>query len=327
MWQAKKSRVSIFLFVVIMLVLGVGLAPARSQVKYPTKPIDIIVPFSPGGFTDLSNRLVGSYLEKKWGVRFNIINKPGGNTIPAFLEVAQAKPDGYTLFGDNVQTPLLPADVKNLPFDIMDRTYVAMLNIQPLLILVPGKSSIMTMKDLEAEIKKSPETFSWGSTGGVGIVPYTFRQFFSAIGVDIVKTKPVMVGGGADIVGLLAGGHTQASVAPTSTALSALKGGMIRALAITGERRVPNLPEVPTTAESGYPTITAMAWNGITGPAKMPAEIVEIWDKAVREYLKDPETLSKYENSTALPSYKNSVEFKEFVSKQIEEAKRLWGVK
>jgi tripartite-type tricarboxylate transporter receptor subunit TctC len=327
MYREKRSFFICLLSMLIIFSLAGGVKTAQSQVKYPTKPIDIVVPFSPGGFTDLSNRMVGAYLEKKWGVRFNIINKPGGNTIPALLEVAQAKPDGYTVLGDNVQTPLLPADVKNLPFDIMDRTYVAMLNVQPLLILVPAKSSIKTMKDLEAEIKRNTEAFSWGSTGGVGIVPYTFRQFFSTIGVDIVKTKPVMVGGGADIIGLLAGGHTQASVAPTSTALSALKGGMIRALAITAETRVPSLSEVPTTAESGYPAITAKAWNGITGPAKMPAEIVEIWDKAVREYLKEPETLSKYENATALVSYKNSAEFKEFVRKQIDEAKLLWGVK
>jgi len=323
----KKKSIFICFSSMLILSLAGGVALGQSKIKYPTKPIDIIVPFTPGGFTDLSNRLIAGYLDKKWKVRINVINKPGGNTIPGFLEVHHARPDGYTLFGENVQSPLLPADEKNLPFDIMDRTFIAMLNIQPLAIVVPSTSTVMSLKDLEAEIKKAPENFSWGSTAGVGIPPFTFRQFFSAIGVDIVKTKPVMVGGGSEIVGLLAGGHINASVAPMSTALSAIKGGMVRAVAITAEKRLPLFPELPTTAESGYPTVTAKAWNGITGPPKIPLEIVKIWDTAVQEYLKNAETISKLTNAGALPSYKNSLEFKDFFMRQMEEAKKLWGVK
>lgn len=327
MCQEKKWFILSLLSVMIVLMLTGGVQQVQPQVKYPTRPIDLFVPFSPGGFTDLSNRLVAAYMEKKWHMRLNVVNKPGGNTVPAFLEVYHSKPDGYTLYGDSMATPMLKLSGENIPFEIMDRTFVAMLNTQPLAVVVPSESPVKSLKDLEAEVKKDPNNFKWASTGTSDITTWTFRQFFKALGVNILKTKPVMAKGGSEVVALVSGGHVAASSIPVSTGLAAIKGGLVRVLALTAEKRYPSFPDLPTTAEQGYPMVNAKAWNGITGPPNLPSYIIEIWDKAVQDYLKDPEAISQLAKVTAVPLYRNSREFKEFVFRQIEEGKELWGLK
>ncbi len=154
-------------FSVLIIMLAGWIGEVQSQEKYPTRAIDIIVPFSAGGSTDLTARVVSAYLRKKWGVPVNVINKSGGNTVPAGLEVYSAKPDGYTLLLDGTPSfSMLPAVVKNLPFDLMKRTFFASIGICPLIFSVHPDSPFQNMKDAEAEAKKDPENFTWTSLGG-----------------------------------------------------------------------------------------------------------------------------------------------------------------
>lgn len=148
--------------------------PVQSQEKYPTRPIEIIVPYAPGGGTDLSARITAAYLSKRWGVPVNVVNKPGGNTVPACLEVYRAAPDGYTMLQDGLGSgPLLEVVVKNLPFKIMDRTFIGVATGVAMFIVVPPNSPFMTMKDLETEAKKDPGNFSWTS---LGVLPLKTTQ-------------------------------------------------------------------------------------------------------------------------------------------------------
>lgn len=328
MCQRKNWFVLSLLSFTLIMMLNGWIGEAQSQPKYPTRAIDIIVPFAPGASTDLVSRITGAYLNKKWGVPVNVINKPGGNTVPACLEVYNAKTDGYTLLADNnPSSSMLPIVVKDLPFKVMDRTFIAMTAITPMIIIVPSTSPIKSVKELEAEAKKSPETFTWTSLGGAGAQDFTSRQFIKAIGIDVMTTKPIMSQGGAQAVTLTAGGHVKMGVGTTSGAIPAISGGMVRPLAITSKTRYPDLPDLPTTAELGYPTVTCLYWMGISGPPNLPSYLVDIWGKALQEMLSDSEVLSKLKNIMAIPFYHNSRETKEYILKETEEVAILWSIK
>jgi len=328
MRRGKKWVLPSLVFAIIILLLSGWSDQVQSQEKYPTRAIDIIVPFSPGGSTDLATRVVADYLKKKWGVPVNVINKPGGNTVPACLDLYSAVPDGYTLLADNnSSSSMLEIAVKNLPLKIMDRTFIAVTTITPMMLIVPSTSPIKSLKDLEAEAKKNPENLTWASVGGTAGQDVVTRQFLKAIGVDVLKTRPVMVVGGAQAVVLTAGGHVVLGSGSPSTAIPAIRGGTVRALAITSRTRYPDLPNVPTFKELGYPTVNYLWWIGISGPPKLPSYIFDIWDKTSQEMLKDPEIISKLGKVGTIPFYLNARETIEYVMKEAEEMAKLWSLK
>ena len=328
MCQRKKWFLHGLLFVMVMFILTGWCGEVQSQPKYPTRGIDIIVPFTPGGATDLVIRVMAVYLKQKWSVPVNVINKPGGNTVPACLEVHRAAPDGYILLGDNnPSSSMLPIVVKSLPFKVMDRTFISMVAGSPAVIIVPYDSQVKTLKDLEIEIKKDPENFTWASLGGTGLPDYVTRQFLKTIGVDVLRTKPVMCQGGAQAVILTAGGHIKMGSGTVSASTPAITGNTVTPLAITSKTRWPDLPNLPTAVEAGYPTVNYLYWVGFSGPPNLPPDIIDKWDKTLQEILKDPEVISKLKNIGAIPFYQNARGNRKYVMEEIEEASKLWDLK
>jgi tripartite-type tricarboxylate transporter receptor subunit TctC len=324
--EKGRFRTSI-LFVLILFLLVGWVEHAQSQEKYPTRPIEIIVASITGGSTDLGARITAAYLNKKWRVPVNVINKPGGNFVPGTLAVYQAAPDGYTVLQDIIaSSSLLGVAVKDLPFKIMDRTFIAMTFIAPIGFFVSSTSPIKNLKDLEAEAKRDPENFSWNLTGGAAGPDYAMRQFFKAIGLDHSRTKPIPVQGGAQAVILVAGGNVKVGACTVMAALPSIKGGMLRPLCIIGSARYPDLPDVPTAIEMGY-AVNVEHWFGISGPPKLPSLIVETWNAALEEMSRDPEIITKLKNVGALPYYRNARATREHVTKEFEEIKNLWGLK
>lgn len=286
----KKDQfiVSGLLCLMTVLFLTGWNSSVQCQEKYPTRAIDLICPFAPGAATDVVGRVFAAALNKKWGLPMNVINKSGGNSVPANVEVYNATPDGYTLMIDcQSSCSMLEAASRNLPFKVMDRTFIAMVSASPIVFIVPSASPIKSIKDLAEEAKRSPESFTWGSLGGAGMQDYGTRQFLKAIGVDVHKTKPIMAPGGAPVVVLTAGGHLKLGSSTTVGVLPAFKAGTVRPLALTGKSRHPDFPEVPTFEELGYPTITCYYWNGFSGPPKLPSHIVDVWNKVLQELFKE----------------------------------------
>jgi tripartite-type tricarboxylate transporter receptor subunit TctC len=325
----KKGK-GVFLIVLslfIVFILTGWAMQAQSQEKYPTRAIDLICPFSPGGTTDLWARITADFLKKKWGVPVNVINKTGGAGVPANVEVYQATPDGYTMLTENQSScSFLEVSIKDLPFKVMDRTFVALIAVSPSVIICSSKSPWKNLKDLEVEAKKDPSNFTWAALGA-GAAEVLQRQFFKAIDVDISKTKPVIVRGMGEGDTLIAGGHIKMGSDAAPTSYSLVKGGMLRALAIT-QFRMPDLyPDVSTTAEQGYPTVNNAWWWGISGPPKLPPHIIAKWEEILQELLRDPEFVSKIKNSGGIINYQNPLEFRERVRKEMEQAVELWGVK
>jgi len=320
----KKFVLSFVAFVIFALTGWV--APVQAQ-EYPTKAIDMIVPFVPGGSTDLVARLIADHVKKKWGVPVNVINKPGGNTVPANLEVHTAKPDGYTMFSDSQSScSLLEVAMKDLPFKVLDRTFVSFTTASPHVFFVNAASPFKTLNDLAADIKRDPEKATWGSFGGVGAGDFVMRQYFKAIGVDVNKTKPVVTRGGAEIVQFVAGNHIKFGSASPSSGAPHVKAGTVRVVGVSGFR-TPDFPDAATAVEQGYPSVTAVFWTGISGPPKLPLPVVAKWNDAIQEMLKDQESVAKLKNLGLLPFYLNSNDAREHVRKEIEEAFRLWGLK
>jgi tripartite-type tricarboxylate transporter receptor subunit TctC len=324
--KGKRFLLSVLSFLIIAIMLTGWVMQAQSQEKYPTRGIDLICPFAPGGTTDLWSRITADFLKKKWGVPINVINKTGGGSVPANLEVYRAAPDGYTMLADcQASCSFLEVGIKDLPFKVMDRTFVSGLAASPSVIICNAKSSWKNLKDAEVDAKKDPETFTWASTGSAGTSDFLQRQFFKAIGVDIGKTKPIITRGMGEANTLIAGGHIKFGSDAAATAYSHVKGGLVKALAITYEFRS-LYPDLSTTAEQGYPTVSAVWWFGFSGPPKLPSYVVNKWEEGLQQILKDPEFVSKIK-SGGIILYRNAHELREHVRGEMEQAAELWGVK
>ncbi len=222
---------------------------------------------------------------------------------------------------------MLPNAVRELPFKIMDRTFIAMTALIPEVVIVASNSPFKTLKDVETFAKQSPEKLTWTSLGGTSPIDFVVRQFLKAIDVDVAKTKAVISQGGSQAVVHIAGGHVMLGVSSVSSALPAMKAGTIKALALTSKTRFPDLPDLPTTAEAGYPGVNAVQWVGVSGPPKLPSGVIELWDKALQELLRDPDTIGKLRNIGAVPFYHNTSATREFVTKEEEEVRKLWASK
>ncbi len=324
MYQGKRWFGRL-VFLMIILVLSGWTGPARSQDKYPTRAIDIIIPVPPGAGSDTVARILADYCKNKWGVPVNVINKPGGNKIPACLEVYKAKPDGHTLLGDSLISSSAMFVVKPLPFEIMDRVFCGRFAITPLLVMVPSTSPFKTLKDLGDRGRKDPTTFTWTSNGGADTIDYLARQFMKAEGIEVRKTKPIIGKGGAEATANTAGGHVVLGTGTTTGILPAFEAKTVRPLGISGKKRHPKYPNVPTFEELGYPTLGVIQWYGVSGPPKMPSSIASVWEKIFQEMVKDPNVLAKLANVGADPFYLNANENREAVLKDMEEMKILFA--
>jgi len=279
---------------------------ANAQTKYPTKPVDLIVPFVAGASADSCARVIAQVLEQRWKVPVRVINKPGGNTVPAVAEVMAAKPDGTTLLVDNIaSSAMLDTVVKNLPFKVSDRTFVAVAAYTPMMFIVHADSPLKTLKEAADAMRTGTEAFTWTSLGGVGAQDMVFRRFAAASGVDVAKTRAVALKGGAEAVTMTAGGHVQLGTGTWSAIAAPLSAGKLRVLAVAGPERWPKL-DAPTTREAGIPEIEVSFWIGISGPPGLPAGIVATWDAALKEVLADPGVQEKMLNAGVVASYQDS---------------------
>jgi len=297
----------------------------HAQGTYPSRGIDIIVPYGPGGSTDLSTRMLAEFLKTKKGIAVNVINKPGGATVPANLEVYKAKPDGYTLFADNTSSNVtLEIAVKDLPFKVMDRTFVASHSASPYIITVPAASPYKNLKDLFEDMQKNPDAFTYVSAGALANHDVIFRQAAEAMKVDPLKPKPIVVSGAAQAAVVTAQNSVKMGGGTVASQLVAIKAGTIRALAVAGNQRWDELPDVPTTAELGFPTVKYDQWNGISGPPNMSPAIVKLWEGYIQEMVKDPAVIAQLKNTGAWARYVGSEALRKEAQATGEEMRRLW---
>lgn len=315
-------RIAARLLLALVLLPGAALAQG-----YPTRAIDLIVPFAPGGSTSLTARAVAQSLEELWKVPVRVVAKPGGNTVPAVEEVMRAAPDGYTLLADSpASSSMLEVVVKNPPMPVLDRSFVGMVAHTPMIFVVSAESPFKTMQEAIDRLKSDPATFTWTSLGGAGAQDYTFRQLFKAVGVDIRKTRPVASKGGAEAVTMAAGGHVMMGAGSWSAVAPLLQAGKLRVLAVASDSRFPPLPDIPTMADLGHPSVRILFWFAVSGPPNLPANVVAAWTQGLAAISKDPKFQSALANIGMVPYLHDATRLRTFVTDEKKTVEALWAV-
>ena len=268
------------------ILLSVAAASVLAQ-GYPDKPLKLVVPFPPGGPTDIVGRLVAQKLAEGIGQPVVVENRPGAGGTVGSTAVARAPADGYTLLYGSTTLAIAPSLYRDLAYD--PRTAFAPISLVSrgqIIAAVNAQLPAKTLKDFIALAKSSPGRINYGSAGS-GTPPHLAAELFKTVaGVDLVH---VPYKGGGPAVSDLAGGQVQVIFEGLPTLLPHIKSGKVRALAITGAKRDPALPEVPTFAEAGLPGYDANFWNGLVAPAGTPAEVIARLNSVLVQALATPE--------------------------------------
>ena len=258
-----------------LLVAGALLAgslPASAQ-PYPNRPLRIVVPFPPGGGTDIGTRIVAQKLQEAWGQAVIVENKPGAAGIVGTELTAKSAPDGYTFMMGNIGTHAINVSLyKKLAYDpVRDFAPVSMVADLPLLLLVHPSVPANSVKELIALAKSQPGKLNFSSSGAGGSMHVAAELFKSMTGVDMVH---IPYKGGAPAVADLLSGQVALSFSTVLETIQHVKAGKVRALAVTNDHRSIALPDLPTIAEAGLPGYQSISWLALFAPAGTPKDIV-----------------------------------------------------
>jgi len=260
---------------------------ASAQDKYPSKPIKILVPYAPGGATDIISRVVGEQLRQNLGQSFVVENKAGAFGILAIEEMARARPDGYTVMVGNVSTnaitPVLFKDKLKIDFD-KDVVSVGRIATLPSFFIATAKDfAPKTLAEFVDYAKKNPGKVRYTSAG-VGSFPHFDMEIFARrAGIDIVHI-PVKAGA-SGMLNDLVNGDVQVAFINVATTGAMVKAGSLKPLAVVSEKRLPEYPDVPTMAEAGYSGVGTLHWQSMLAPAGTPKEVIDALHKAISQAL------------------------------------------
>ena len=275
-----------FLGVAGAAIVGLAASPAVWAQTYPTRSVRVIVPFAPGGATDIIARLILQDLSKQLGQQFYVENIPGASGNIGTGRAAKAAPDGYTVlfaFSSHVTNPSIFEKVPYDPFN--DFAPITLAVTSPAVLSVNPSFPAKTIQDLVALIRTHPGKYSFAS-GGTGTQPQLAgEQFRLSLGLDLVHVP--YNGGGPALVSTIAG-HTPISFTTLSPAVPYLGQGKLRALAVTGKTRSKTVPDVPTMAEAGYPEIEGDTWAGVLAPAGTDGHIITLLNREIVKILNLP---------------------------------------
>jgi len=285
--------------------------------EYPSKPVHVVITFPPGSATDIVGRVVCQKLSEFWGQPVVVENRGGAGGSIGSAIVAKAAPDGYTLLINSSAHAVNPAIYAKLPYDTLkDFVDIAALAGQPNVLVVPPNSPYKSVADLIAAAKAKPGAINFASAGVGSGTHLNLEKFKLATGINVTH---IPYKGTQEVLTDLLGGRVDFYFAPISAAMSAMRSGKLRPLAVSTAKRSSQLPDVPTVAESGAPGFEFTLWFGLWGPAGVPANIVEKINKDVNRAVADPGVsaqLAKLGNDTMSMS---SAEFSRFVRREIDD--------
>lgn len=267
---------------------------------YPSRAVTIVVPFAPGGGTDIAARAVATRLQQKWGQPVLVENRGGAGGLVGADQVAKAKADGYTLLVGNLGTQSInPALYKKMPYDA-DKAFapVALICELPFVMLVRPTMSEKSVQEVVAKAKTKPGKYTFASSGPGGSPHLTGEMLQIAAGVKLLHVP--YKGGGPAMTDLMAG-HVDMLFASALESVGFVRSGKLKAMAVTGKTRLPMLPEVPTVAESGFPGFDSGSWVAMLAPAGTPQAIVDKVSADVREIVNSPEVKQALASQGAIP--------------------------
>ena len=277
------------------LALSVGMATAQDQ--YPSRPVKVIVPYAPGGATDIVARIVGDAFQKVTGQPFVVLNKPGAFGMLAIDEMVKAAPDGYTVMIGNVSTnaitPIIYAN--KMSFDYA-KSVVAVTNLIDvpafLLVTTANDFPVKSFAEFVAYAKQNPGKVSYG-TVGVGSYPHYDMAYLAKRAGDLDLVALPNKNGAAGVIQDMLRGDVQAAFLNAASSAGQIQAGKFRPLAVVNQSRLKDYPDIPTMKEVGYPDVGTVAWNGLFAPAATPKPVLEALFAAMSKTLSSPEATEK----------------------------------
>ena len=286
--------------------------PSWAQSSWPTKPIRIVVPYTPGGFTDQMARLVQIGLQQRLGQPVVIDNKPGANSLIGVDAVAKSAPDGYTfgvvIAAYSANTTLYP----KLPYDpAKDLIGVSLMGISPLLAAVNNDTPFKTGQELIAYARATPGKLSFGSSGN-GSAAHLTSELWKSLTQTYMTHIPYR--GAVPALTDLMGGQIQLFLDAPTGLINQAKAGKIRLIGVAGDKRLPAVPDVPTFIEQGFAGFTGSTWAGMIAPAGTPPDIVKRMSEEVARIIKSDETRAKLDAMGTFPVGSTPQEFDAFIA-------------
>ena len=284
----RVLRAAVLLAVSMLLACG----PASAEEAYPSKPVRVVVPFPPGGPADLIARLIGQKLSETLGKQFYVENHSGAGGNLGTSIAARAPGDGYTIMITSQALVINTSLYKSLPYD-PNKDFIAVTRIAttPNVLVVNPDVPAKTVKELVELIRKEPGKYSTYAQPGIGTPSHLSGELFKLS--QHLNLTSVPFGGGGPMVQSVVAGHTPIAFSSLAPAAALIQGGKMRALAVTAEKRVDSLPDVPTMAEAGYPGQLGETPIGILVPAGTSKEVIELLHGKVAQILKDADVRQK----------------------------------
>ncbi len=300
------KRLSLILLSAVCLSLLAGPAPAQD--KYPSRPIKVLVPYAPGGATDITARIVGDEIQKITGQGFVVLNKPGAFGLLALEELVKSAPDGYTVMIGNVSTnTITPILYKSKMSYDYTKSVVAVTNLVDvpafLLVTTANDFPVKTVPELIDYAKKNPGKIRYG-TVGTGSYPHYDMAYFAKRAGDLDVAALPNKNGASGVIQDLLRGDVQAAFLNTGSSAGMVQAGKFRPLAVVNHTRLAEYSNIPTMKEVGYPDVGTIAWNGLFAPAGTPKPVLDALYAIVAKALASPEVKEKFkkQNYNIVPS-------------------------
>ncbi|HPG61779.1 MAG TPA: tripartite tricarboxylate transporter substrate binding protein [Casimicrobium sp.] len=293
----------------------ISVLPLQAQTTWPSRSVRFVVPFAPGGTSEIVARIVAAELTKQLGQTVYVENKPGGAGVVAMQEVAKSAPDGHTIILGHVGTLAVnPYMLANQPYDVnKDFIPVTLLAKVPNLFVIHPDVPAKNFKEFVDYVKKNPGKANYGSAGNASAGHLAMEYLKLVTGMDMQHVA--YKGTGPQLADLLAG-RTQAASAGLPALSAHIKSGKLRPIAVGTQSRIPTLPDVPTVAEMGYKDFETSQWYGILAPAGTPAAIVKRLQEESLKALKSTSVTERFATDSAVGGGGPSTEFAAFISRE-----------
>jgi tripartite-type tricarboxylate transporter receptor subunit TctC len=290
-------------------------APLVGAQTYPSKPIRMIVPYTPGGSIDTVGRLVAEEMQKILGQAFVIDNKPGASGMIGTQEAARAPADGYTLLFNASSQVYMPLVVTKKTYDAeKDFTPIAQVGYVPLAVVVNPAVAARTLAEFAGQARAQPKKFTW-ATSGLGTTSHLAEEMINRelkLDMEIILYK-----GAVPQLTDVMGGHVTAAVSPLPGVTPFIKSGKLKPVAVTSAKRLASYPDVPTVAESGMPGFELLSWYGLWAPAGLPKDIVDKLNAAVAKAVQVPTVKARFADLSFETSENTPAQFAALIQDEI----------